>query len=114
MSMTSDFLTVATVDYTPQAVATFRSARQTGNYASFNYFVLDATVETVVRLRGILKEDGGWINVFGPYDIGVEREVFLSAFRYYDAFELSCFAKYVGIAHVLRSPNASDNCVFSD
>lgn len=109
-----DFLTVATVGYAPQAVATLRSARRYAKHATYYFFALDATAEAVTDLRRILGEDDPWIHVFGPYDLGCEREIFLSAFKYYNALEMSCLAKYVGIAHVLRAAGAASICVYVD
>lgn len=114
MSETSDFLTVATVDYTPQAVATLRSAKRHSLHMAYYFFALDGTREAVENLRRILAQDDPWICVFGPNDLGPEREIFLSAFKYYNAIEISCLAKYVGIAHVLRNAGASDICVYAD
>jgi hypothetical protein len=111
----SDFLTVGTIDYVPQTVATLRSARRHGKHTSFNLFALDATPEAVITLRRIFDASGeSWINVFGPHDLESGREAFLSAFDYYDPLELSCLAKYVGLAHLLRAPNGGDVCVYAD
>ncbi|HWA70590.1 MAG TPA: hypothetical protein VG821_12245 [Rhizomicrobium sp.] len=109
-----DFVTVATVDYTPQALATLRSARRHGGYASFHFFVLDGAPQALTALREILAGDP-WIQIFGPENLqAAHREVFLTSFRYYTAFELSCFSKYVALAHVMGRPDAADFCVYSD
>jgi len=71
-------------------------------------FALNAPAETVVHLRRILGEDGSWINVFGPHDLGPEREISLPPSSINNAFEMSCFAKYVAVAQVLRASNAAD------
>ena len=113
MAQTSDFLTVATVDYIPQALVTLRSARRHGKHAGYHLFVLDATAETIEKLPGVLGEGGSGINFFGPYDLGPERDVFLAAFNYYNAVEMSCFAKYVAMAHVFRTSSA-EICVYAD
>jgi hypothetical protein len=112
--MSTDFLTVATVDYTPQALATLRSARRHGSHASYNYFALDATPESLLQLRDILGDDAAWINLFGPYDLRYERDRFLASFAYYNPFELACFSKYLAAAHVMQSPGAADVCVYAD
>lgn len=114
MSETADFLTVGTVGYTHQAVATLRSARRYGTYSSFYFFAVDATAEAVADLRRILAMEDPWIGVFGPYDLGPERTLFLNAFKYYNTIEMCCLAKYVGISHVFREPLAEDICVYAD
>jgi len=109
-----DFLTVATVDYTPQALATLRSARRTGNYLSYQYFALDAAPGTATKLREMLGEDATWISVFGPEDLLFEREKYLAAFAYYNPFELACFAKYLAAAYVIGRAGAADFCLYAD
>jgi len=116
MTMTSSvcILTVATVSHAAQSVATLRSARRTGTYASYHLFAVDATAETVADLRRKLGPDASWIHVFGPNDLGPERVVFLDAFDRYNPVELSCLAKYVGVSHVLRGTEAGETCIFAD
>jgi hypothetical protein len=113
MAQTSDFLTVATVDYIPRALVTLRSAMRYGKHTGYHLFVLDATVDTIRKLPAVLGEDGSGVNFFGPFDLGSEREAFLAAFKYYNAVEMSCFAKYVALAHVFRTSSA-EVCVYAD
>ena len=111
----ADFLTVATVSYAPQALVTLRSARLHGHYAQLHFFALDATPEGLVGLRRALGEDASWIQLFGPHDLNDDdRSRFLSAFKYYNGIEMSCLAKYVGVAHVLRHSTSADRCVYAD
>lgn len=112
--MSSDFLTVATVDYTPQALATLRSARRTGNHKAYYYFVLDATPQSLVALRKMLGADADWIKLFGPHDLATGRDIYLAAFAYFNAFELSCLSKYFAADHVIRQPDAADICIYAD
>ena len=114
MSRSSSILTVATLDHTPQAVATLRSAHRHGAHSSFHLFVVDATADSVAHLRRALGSDATWIRVFGPQDLGPERDGFLGAFNYYNHFELCCFAKYVALSHVLRDPSAGEVCIYTD
>lgn len=107
-------LTVATVSHTAQSVATLRSARRTGTYASYHLFAVDATAETVAYLTRKFDPETSWIHVFGPDDLGPERRTFLDAFDRYNPVELSCLAKYVGVSHVLRGTEAGDICIFVD
>jgi hypothetical protein len=114
MSMSMDLLTVATVNYAPQALVTLRSARRCGRYTSYNFFVLDGPAHSVAELRRALGPDADWITLFGPDDITFQRERYLTAFEYYDPFELSCFAKYVAMAHLCGRPSAAELCVYAD
>jgi hypothetical protein len=111
---TTDLLCVATVDYAHLALATLRSAHRHGGHASYQFFALDAPAASVQQLRDVLGADAAWITVFGPDDLGWGRERFLPAFGYMNAFELSCFAKYLGVAHVLSRPDAAELCVYTD
>ncbi len=112
-SLTADFLTAATVDYLPQALATLRSARRHGVDGTHFFFAVDATPPTVTALRERLKDED-WLRIFGPHDLGDGREAFLRAFAYFSPIEMCCLAKYVGIAHVLSLSSATDCCVFAD
>lgn len=112
--MTSDFLTVATVDYTPQALATLRSARRTASHKSHYFFVLDATPASLADLRELLGADADWITLFGPHDLVAGRDAYLAAFTCYNAFELSCLSKYFAADHVMRRADAADICVYAD
>lgn len=114
MVRSADFLTVATIDYTPQAVATLWSARRNAPHSSFHYFAVDATADAVADLRRILGVEYAWINVFGPDDLGPERDIFLDAFNYYNAIEMCCLAKYVGIAYIFQCSHAHGVCVYAD
>ncbi len=114
MSASIAVLTVATVDFTAAAVATLRSARRTGTYDSFRLFTLDAVGESIGLVRAALGKDAEWIEVFGPYDLGRFTSAFLAAFEYYDAIEISCFAKYLGISHVFARSDATDICLCVD
>lgn len=112
--MASDFLTVATVDYAPQALATLRSARRTGGHRAHYYFVLDGTPGSLAALRTLLGGDADWIILFGPDDLTTGREAYLDAFAYFNAFELSCLSKYFAVDHVMRQSGAADICVYAD
>lgn len=110
-----DFLTVATVSYASQALATLRSARQFGPYGQLHFFALDATPSGLEELRHALGDDASWIRVFGPHDLeGDDRSRFLMAFQYYNPIEMSCLAKYVGVAHILKRSTSADRCVYAD
>jgi hypothetical protein len=106
MFRNSDFLTVATVSHVPQALVTINSAKRYAPSAGYHLFVLDATAETIEKIPSVLRESAWDIHIFGPYDLGPEQDAFMSAFRYYNAVELSCLAKYVGLAHVFRTSSA--------
>jgi hypothetical protein len=109
----SEFLTVATVSHVPQALVTINSARRQAPSAGYQLFVVDATADAIEKLPGILGESGSGVEFFGPCDLGPEQDTFLSAFKYYNAVEMSCLAKYVGLAHVLRTHSA-DTYVYAD
>ena len=113
MFRNSDFLTVATVSYVPQALVTINSAKRYAPSAGYHLFVLDATADTIEKLPSILREPAPGIHIFGPYDLGPEQDAFLSAFKYYNAVELSCLAKYVGLAHVFRTSSA-ETYIYAD
>lgn len=114
LTKNSSILTVATVDYLPQAVATLRSAYRQSPRSSFHLFAVDAAADAVADLRRLLGNDAAWICVFGPNDLGPERAGFLEVFNQYNALELCCLAKYVGLSHVLRDPSAGEVCIFAD
>ncbi len=113
-SFDCDFLTVATVSYAQQALATLRSARRCGSYAAHHLFALDAAPEAVVGLREGLGDEASWISVFGPGDLGPERERYTQAFTYFNPIEMSCLAKYVGIGHILRTSATAEICIYAD
>lgn len=115
MIQSVSLLTAVTVDYIPQTIITLKSARRYCTFHSFHIFVADAISETIENLREALGEDASWLHLFGPKDLlEAERVIYLKCFRYYNKFEISNLAKYVGISHVLRDPSAGDMCVFID
>ncbi len=111
----TDFLTVATIGYLPQALATLRSAREAGQFMAMHVFALDAAEGSIEKVKLALGIDAEWINVFGPEDLDDElRSTFLRTFDYYNPVEISCLAKYVGVSHVLQKSGSAERCVFSD
>lgn len=94
MVRNSGFLTVATVSHVLQALVTINSARRHAPSAGYNLFLLDATADTIKKLPAILGKSGSGIKFFGPYELGSEQDDFLTAFKYYNAVEMSCLAKY--------------------
>ena len=113
MVRNSGFLTVATVSHVLQALVTINSARRHAPSAGYNLFLLDATADTIKKLPAILGKSGSGIKFFGPYELGSEQDDFLTAFKYYNAVEMSCLAKYVGLAHVFRT-NSAETYVYAD
>lgn len=113
--MTKDFLTVATVGYIPQAMTVLRSANSVGRYATCHLFVLDAAPGSLDIIKGIIGCDAEWIKIFGPESLDEDlKNVFFQCFEYFNEFEISCLAKYVGLMHVLSNSQSADFCVFSD
>ena len=110
----SSVLTVATVDYVPQALATLNSARRHCPRSSFYLFAVDATADAVAGLRRLIGDHASWLHIFGPNELGSERTKFLKACERYNVLELCCFAKYIGMSHVMRDPSAGDVCIFAD
>ncbi len=113
MALNSEFLTVATINYIPQALVTLNSARRNGKHSAYHLFVLDATSDATEKLPAILEGLASGVHLFGPHDLGQERDIFLAAFNYYNAVEMSCLAKYVALATVLRKSPA-EICVYAD
>jgi len=114
-NLNADFLTVATVSYLPQALATLRSARRAGGFGKFHLFALDAAPGSSAALGEALGADGQWIHVFCPDELSnSNRRVIQQALRYYNPVEMSCLGKYVGVDHVLTSSSASTICVYAD
>lgn len=107
-------LTAVTLDYIPQTLVTLKSAHRSGNFHSFHIFVADAPSDTVKKLRLAISDDAPWLHLFGSEELGPERSIFMQVFRYFNRFEISNLAKYVGISYVLRDPSAGDACVFVD
>ncbi|PIS11038.1 MAG: hypothetical protein COT73_06090 [Bdellovibrio sp. CG10_big_fil_rev_8_21_14_0_10_47_8] len=107
-------LTAATVDYVSQAVVTFKSARRHNSFQSFHIFVADAVPESMTAIREVLGRDAEWIHLFGPEDLGPAAPRYLQTFEYYNPFEVSNVAKYTGVLHVLKKPDAADACVYID
>jgi hypothetical protein len=115
VSRSLSILTVATVSHVAPAVATLRTARRHHLQARFHLFVVDATNESIAKVRKALSETDRWIHAFGPTHLTAEREQFLAAFKQYNAIELSCLAKYVAVAHLMRTcDDDSDLCVVLD
>ena len=111
----TDFLTVSTVRYLPQALATLRSARETGEYANMHVFALDAVPGYVEKVNLAFGRDAEWINVFGLENLDrALKSTLLRCFDYYNPIEMSCLAKYVGVSHVFQNSRSADRCVFSD
>lgn len=113
--MKTDFLTVATVAYLPQALATLQSALETGQFATIHLYALDAAPGSIENVKSVLGSNAEWINVFGPDSLDdALKRTFLRSFDYYNPFEMSCLAKYVGLSYVLQTSKTADRCVFSD
>jgi hypothetical protein len=113
--ISTDFLTVATVGYLPQALATLRSAREAGQFMAMHVFALDAAEGSIEKVKLALGSDTEWLNVFGPEDLDDELwSTFHRAFDYYNPVEMSCLAKYVGVSYVLKNSGSAERCVFSD
>lgn len=107
-------MTVATVDYIPQAIVTLRSVRRHNPECLCYLFAINAAAGAVSELSGILRERDSWIRIFGPNDLTIGRERFLDAFQRYNAMELACLAKYVGLRHVMQDESAGEICLFID
>jgi len=113
--ISTDYLTVATVGYLPQAIATLRSARDAGQFTALHLFALDAAEGSIEKVKLAIGSDAEWLNVFGPEDLEDElRSTFCTAFEYYNPAEMSCLAKYVGVSYVLENSVSAERCFFSD
>lgn len=108
------YLTVATVNYFPYALVTLRSARRYSPGSHFCVFLVDAPPESVTQVKSTFAAEADWIQVFGPSDLGPERDEYMSLFAQYNAMELSCVAKFVALSHLLRSDDAGEVIVFVD
>jgi hypothetical protein len=93
---------------------TLKSAYHNGSFQSFYVFVADASSDVVDELRSILKNDTPWLSLFGPEDLGLEQSIFMQVFSYFNRFEISNLAKYVGLSYVLSNNSSDDVCVFVD
>ena len=110
----SAVLTVSTLSYVPQALATLRSARACGAHDTYHLFVADALPAAIDALRTHLRPEFDWVQVAGPHELGLARERYLAVFSHYNAFEVCNVAKYVAIDHVLRGPSVPEFCVYTD
>lgn len=114
-SVQTSMLTVATLSYVPQALVALGSAHKVGTARRHFLFALDAPAASILKLREVLDENGyGWVEIFGPDDLGDLRSSFLKTFTYYTAFEVANVAKYIGIRHVLSRKESEEICVFVD
>jgi hypothetical protein len=106
-------LAAVTIDYVPQALISLKSARNTCSFSSYYIFVADALSINVEEIRVALGEDSSWVKLFGPEELEVEKQKYLQIFNYYNRFEISQLAKYVGVSYVLNN-SIDDVCVFVD
>lgn len=105
-------LTAVTIDYIPQAVVTLKSAKKTCSFQSFYIFVADASSKDLEKISFILRDEA-WIDLFCAEDLGSGKQEYLQVFKYYNRFEISQLAKYVGVKFVLEE-RLVDVCVFVD
>jgi hypothetical protein len=114
MKSSSDFLTVATLDYLDQALVTLKSAKKNASFSNHHLFLIDADKNQVDYLKNNINKDGEWISVFGPHDLKEQQDNFLRCFSYFNSLEICCYAKYVAIMHVLKYSITAETCVYSD
>ncbi|MBO6538843.1 MAG: hypothetical protein JJ969_05515 [Rhizobiaceae bacterium] len=105
-------LTVATLDYVPQALGLLASVRRTQKDATPHLFVIDATPETRAQLDAALSDGWDWVNWFAPADLTAHQSLIEAAFEYYNGIEISCLAKYVGLRNLLETGGGSPVALF--
>ena len=113
MSAPPVFLTCCTISHVSQALLALRSARQFNPDFSYYMFVADATQDALDQIRDILVAEFSWLTLFGVEDLNIFKDQYLRCFDYYNAFEVSNIAKYVGLAEAGARTGAS-KVVFSD
>lgn len=79
-----------------------------------NLFIADGTRDAVKELNTIARDFDLDLNIFIPDDLSLNlQELYLPCFAYYNAFEISNVAKYVGIKHVI-SESQKERCIYID
>jgi hypothetical protein len=106
-------MAVATASHVAQTLVTLRTTRRHNQLDGYHLFVCDAGADTCRQISERLGDEYAFVNIFGPDDLGSERARFLAAAAYYDAFEMSCYAKYVGLSYLVRTTSA-DRFIFAD
>jgi hypothetical protein len=79
-----------------------------------NLFIADGTVDAVKELNTIARDFNLDLNIFIPDDLSLTlQDLYLPCFAYYNAFEISNVAKYVGIKHVITKYQ-KERCIYFD
>lgn len=108
-------LTTVTVGYVPQTIVTLKSAYLNSNFDYFYVFVADADVSTIKKLRLIVGSDVPYIEFFGVDDLKEDmRDSYLKVFSYFNKFEVSNLAKYIGMLHIFCTNPNINICVYID
>ncbi len=117
MNISEDYslLSACTLSYIPYALVTLRTAKAVSPRLRLYLFVADGTSETVAYLKKIPEFLSLSVDIFGPSDLSPQlRDPYLACFNYYNTFEVSNVAKYVGLKHVLASNRDGAIYIYAD
>ncbi len=115
MIQSVSIMTAVTVSYVPQTLATLKSAHRNSDFDTYHVFVVDAHAATIDALSLLVETEAPYIDFFGADDLSDNlRTLYLGTFRYFNPFEVSCFAKYVGMLHLFSTCPSTDICVYID
>lgn len=109
-----NILSTCTLNYVPYALIALRTCMKYCPSVRANLFIADGTGDAVKELNTIARDFDLDLNIFIPDDLSLNlQELYLPCFAYYNAFEISNVAKYVGIKHVI-SESQKERCIYID
>lgn len=107
-------LCTCTTNYVPYALIALQTCKKNSPEVQAHLFVADGTRDVVIKLNAAKEFFDFELNIFIPDDISQDlQDSYLPCFNYYNAFEVSNVAKYVGLKHVITEyPNS--RCIYID
>lgn len=112
--MNKIFFSVATFDYLSQLLCAEKSFFENNQITKSYIFVVDAKKEQIELLNKKFLHNSNRYNFFCFDDAEEHHALFENASTYYDNFEMSCFAKAVGIKYILNEINDDDIIIYCD
>jgi hypothetical protein len=110
----TNIISVCTLNYAPYALIALRSCKKYSPSARANLFIADGTRDAVVQLTGAMRELDLELNIFIPDDLSLSLQgSYFPCFGYYNAFEVSNLAKYVGVKHIITQ-YPMGRCIYID
>lgn len=101
-SISINVLSVCTLSHVPYALVALRTCKKYSPEVQTHLFIADGTPDAVAQLRAAVNLSDLVLNVFIPEELSTDlQDIYLPCFDYYNAFEVSNLAKYIGLKHVL-------------